>query len=306
VNIVRMKRPEVKLEMICQICGKTRQAFYLQRSEDSKTSIAYMIVLALVGEIRKDIPRIGGRKLHHMLTLEFEKHHIKIGRDQLFDLLRVHGLLIRRRKRAVKTTDSFHWLRKYKNLSAFVNLSSPGQLWVADITYIKTSQGYSYLSLITDAYSRKIVGYALHPTLEAVGCLKALKMALEGKGKQLERLVHHSDRGIQYCCSSYVGMLIKEGVDISMTENGSPYDNALAERMNNTIKNDYTPERIFLNHNEASQHFERVIHSYNNRRPHQSLNYLTPSQAHVMEGTIEKKWKKYPRKAKNAMQGNQD
>jgi putative transposase len=293
-----MKRPNVKLETICQMYGKTRQAYYLQRSEDNKTSLAYIIVLALVAEIRKDIPRIGGRKLLHLLAPEFEKHHIKIGRDQLFDLLRVHGLLVRRRKRSVKTTDSFHWLRKYKNLTELLHLTGPEQLWVADITYIKTSQGFNYLSLITDAYSRKIVGYALHPTLEAVGCLKALKMAIGSRTHCSKELIHHSDRGIQYCCSSYVELLVGEGIEISMTENGSPYDNALAERMNNTIKNDYTPERIYLNNIEASNAFERIVGSYNNRRPHQSLNYLTPAQAHVMEGTIEKKWKKYPRKAK--------
>ncbi len=295
---MRMKRPEINLQLICSLYGKTRQAYYDHRKEENKTSIAYMIVLTLVGEIRKDIPRMGGRKLHHVLVAEFEKHGIKIGRDQLFDLLRFHGLLIRRRKRGVRTTDSYHWLRKYQNLVEVLKLTCPEELWVADITYIKTSQGYSYLSLITDAYSRKIVGYALHPTLEATGCVKALQMAIKQRTYNTPGLIHHSDRGIQYCCSDYVELLKSEAIAISMTENGNPYDNALAERMNNTIKNDYAPEKIYHNQKEAAVTIDRIVHSYNDRRPHQSLDYLTPNQAHLMQGSIAKRWKNYPRKNK--------
>ena len=295
---MRMKRPEIKLEKICSLYGITRQAFYDHRKEENKTSMADMIVLTLVGEVRKDIPRMGGRKLYHVLAPELEAHRIKIGRDHFFNLLRFHGLLVRKRKRYVKTTDSYHWLRKYQNLVELIELHTAEELWVSDITYIKTAAGHSYLSLVTDAYSRKIVGYALHPTLEAEGCIKALEMAISQRTYRSKRLIHHSDRGIQYCCYDYVDLLKSEGIAISMTQSGSPYDNALAERMNNTIKNDYTPGKMYASHNEASQAIDKIIQSYNARRPHQSLNYLTPNQAHRMQGPIVKKWKTYPRKQK--------
>ncbi len=291
--------PKIKVRDLCAVFGVTKQAYYSLRQDQNKTSIASMIVLTLVKEERVDIPRIGGRKLFHKLSPELEKHQIKMGRDHFFDLLRFHGLLIRKRKRMVKTTDSFHWFRKYANLVEDIEIDGPEQLWVSDITYITTVQGFSYLSLITDAYSRKIVGYALHPTLEASGCMKALEMAIGSRHYlSKRRLIHHSDRGIQYCCHAYTDRLMEDHIAISMTQSGDPYENALAERMNNTIKNDYAPGKMYQSHNEASQAIDRIIESYNERRPHQSLNYMTPSQAHQLEGEIGKRWKKYSRKQK--------
>ena len=152
----------------------SRQAYYEAQYQENKTSIAHMIVLTLVKDLRSNIPMLGTRKLLIMLSDEFKKHGIKMGRDQLFDLLRFHGLLMRRRKRMVKTTNSHHWMKKYPNLIQALPLSSAEQLWVSNITYIRTLQGFSYLSLITDAYSRKIVGYSLFETLEAFGPLEAL------------------------------------------------------------------------------------------------------------------------------------
>lgn len=264
-----------------------------------------MLVLTLVKQVREDIPGIGVRKLLYMINPEFERHQIKIGRDHLFDLMRASGLLIRRRKRMIRTTDSFHWYRRYPNKAQHLRVTGPEQLWVSDITYFRTSEGYSYLSLITDAYSRKIVGYSLHPTLEAAGCIEALTMAI-GNRKYLstKNLVHHSDRGIQYCCAAYVHLLNEDQIDISMTQTGSPYDNALAERMNETIKYDYCQKRMYATHEEAVQDLHRVIQSYNERRPHQSLDYLTPEQAHQMEGEIQKRWKKYQRRRSNSLQQN--
>jgi putative transposase len=161
------------LGKLCTLFGVTRQAYYEAEVHARKTSIAHMIVLSIVKELRAEIPLIGTRKLLFQLIPHLEEHGIKMGRDQLFNLLRFHGLLIRRRKRMVKTTDSHHWLKKYPNLIQQMDVTSPEQLWVSDITYIRTLEGFSYLSLITDAYSRKIVGYALYPTLEAVGCIEA-------------------------------------------------------------------------------------------------------------------------------------
>lgn len=297
---MKIRRPDCTLQTLCMQYDVTRQAYYSLRSYENKTSIVSVLALALVREIKKDIPNIGGRKLFHVLAPEFGKHKIEIGRDHFFDLLRFHGLLVRKRKRRISTTDSYHWYRKYPNLIEEYEVTGPEQLWVADITYIKTAQGYSYLSLITDAYSRKIVGYALHPTLEAKGCVEALKMAVSTRKYESKDLIHHSDRGVQYCCAEYIELLKSESIQVSMTQSGNPYDNALAERMNCTIKNDYFTGKMYNGHHEAVADMQRIVTSYNERRPHQSLNYLTPEQAHNMEGEITKRWKKYPYKKKPA------
>jgi putative transposase len=284
------------LGSLCALFGVTRQAYYEAINHATKTSIAHMIVLTLVKETRSDMPLLGTRKALFLLSPEFLKHGIKMGRDQLFDLLRFHGLLIRCRKRMVQTTNSNHWLKRYPNLIKQMCITDPEQLWVSDITYIRTLQGFSYLSLITDAYSRKIVGFSLHPTLEAIGCIKALKMAIASRKHELPFcLVHHSDRGIQYCCTDYVEILKEERISISMTQSGSPYDNALAERVNGIIKNEFYPKRVYQNHKEAEKALSRIITIYNSKRPHSSVNYLTPDQAHNEMGILKKQWKHYNR-----------
>ncbi len=253
-----------------------------------------MVVLTLVKEWRSSMPLIGGRKLMFKLSPQLEEHGIQMGRDQLFDLLRFHGLLVRRRRRTVRTTDSHHWLKKYPNLIQDIMLTAPEQLWVSDITYIRTLEGFSYLSLITDAYSRKIVGHCLYPTLEADGCIEALQMALDGRRNDSPFiLVHHSDRGIQYCSSGYIELLNSADIAISMTQSGSPYENALAERVNGIIKNEFFPKRIYQNHREAKKALTKIIWIYNEHRPHASLDYLTPSQAEKENGELNRRWKRY-------------
>ena len=273
----------------------TRQAFYDAQKQEQNITIAQMIVLCLVRETRQIMPMIGTSKLIQQLTSPLKEHGIKMGRDQLFELLRYQGLLVRRRHRMVKTTDSHHWLKKYPNLTISLALNESEQLWVSDITYIRTMQGFSYLSLITDAFSRRIVGYCLYPTLEAIGCLKALEMAIETRRKG-RKLIHHSDRGIQYCSSAYVDVLKQNEIDISMTQSGSPYENALAERMNGILKNEFYPKRVYQNHKEAVKVLASNIQIYNSKRPHLSLGYLTPDKAHTMVGTFTKSWKEYPKK----------
>lgn len=291
---MRQSHPKESLKRLCALFGVTRQAYYDAQLHDNRTSIANMIVLTLVRDLRREIPILGTRKLLFMLQEEFLKHGIKMGRDKLFDLLRFHGLLIRRRKRMVKTTDSNHWLKKYPNLIKDLTINCAEQLWVSDITYVRTLQGFSYLSLITDAYSRKIVGYALFQTLSAAGPLKALQMALSQRQRAVPFiLIHHSDRGIQYCSTEYVMLLRSEKIAISMTQTGSPYDNALAERVNGTIKNDFFPRIIYKNHEEAEKALSSKITTYNEIRPHDSLDYMTPSLAHERVGPIPKKWKTY-------------
>jgi len=239
------------------------------------------------------MPMLGTRKILFKIEPMLKDHGIKMGRDQLFDLLRFHGMLIRRRKRSIVTTDSFHWLKKYPNLVEDISFCASEQVWVSDITYIKTIEGYSYLSLITDVYSRKIVGYCLHPSLESAGCIKALNMAISSRIFADRSLIHHSDRGVQYCSNSYVDILMDNCIAISMTQNGSPYENALAERMNGIIKSEFIPRKLFRNHEEASKAIDSIIVAYNSQRPHASLNYLTPDVAYTVEGKIQKRWKTY-------------
>ncbi len=254
-----------------------------------------MIVLRLVQDLRDAMPMLGTRKTFFKIEPMLKDHGIKMGRDQLFDLLRFHGMLIRRRKRSIVTTDSFHWLKKYPNLVEDVSVYASEQVWVSDITYIKTIEGYSYLSLITDAYSRKIVGHCLYPSLGSAGCIEALNMALSNRLFLERTLVHHSDRGVQYCSGNYVDILMQNNVAISMTQNGSPYENALAERMNGIIKSEFIPRRCYQNHNEAKIAIDRIIGIYNQQRPHSSLNYLTPDAAYENTGQIQKRWKNYPK-----------
>ena len=299
---MRQSHPKESLKRLCALFGVTRQAYYDAQLHDDRTSIANMIVLTLVKDLRKEIPILGTRKLLFMLQEEFLKHGIKMGRDKLFDLLRFHGLLIRRRKRMIKTTDSNHWLKKYPNLIKELNITCSEQLWVSDITYIRTLQGFSYLSLITDAYSSQIEGYAMSQTLSAAGPLKALEMALSQRRRAVPFiLIHHSDRGIQYCSADYVTILRHEKIAISMTQSGSPYDNALAERVNGIIKNDFFPKMIYKNHEEAEKALSSKIRVYNDIRPHDSLDYLTPSAAHEESGPIPKKWKTYKKQKEVSM-----
>lgn len=240
------------------------------------------------------MPRIGTRKLHYLLTETLQKHQISIGRDKLFDLLAEYGMLVRRRKRRrISTTDSNHPFRKYPNLVRELQVLRPNHLWVSDITYISLKDGFCYLSLVTDAYSRKIVGYCLHPTLKKEGPLQALAMALATLPKRLEApLIHHSDRGLQYCCSDYTTLLENNGISISMTEKGDPYENAIAERVNGILKEEFGLYNDFEDLEYANDTTKQAIDTYNQYRPHASCDYLTPQQAHQKQGLLKTKWKR--------------
>jgi putative transposase len=243
-------------------------------------------------EIRQQMPRIGTRKLHYMLTDTLQKHSIRIGRDKLFDLLSDYGLLVRRRKRKrTNTTDSNHPFRKYPNLIRALEVLRPDHLWVSDITYISLRDGFCYLSLVTDAYSRKIVGYCLYPTLKKEGPIQALKMAVADRVYR-QPLIHHSDRGLQYCCTDYITLLESKAMYISMTENGDPYENAIAERVNGILKSEFALDSDFDNFEKANEAVKRAVSIYNQMRPHASCDYLTPEQAHQKQGLLNTKWKK--------------
>lgn len=287
---MKQEDPRLGISQLCRLFGKTRHAWYDYRWRVQDMGLKDDIVLQHVYAIRKSLPRVGTLKLHQMLTPLLARHRISIGRDYLFDLMREHRLDIRRRKRRVTTTDSRHWMRRYANLAKTMHVIRPEQLWVSDITYIRMNNGWGYLSLITDAYSRKIMGYSFRKDLSAQGCLDAMKMALDNR-IYLSDLVHHSDRGSQYCCKDYIDLLTENGIAVSMTENGDPYENALAERMNGILKSEFELYNSALGFADTSQKISESISAYNQIRPHSSCDYLTPEQAHLQEGILRKRWK---------------
>jgi putative transposase len=295
------------MEVLCGLFGKTRQGWYdaLKRADEEQVwdVLLYNEILG----IRKNQPNAGLRKLKKMLLPFCEAWGIKLGRDKLADFMRENCLFIRKKAYKVQTTHSFHRFHKYPNKTKGLILTRRNQLWVTDITYVRLQDKkgeFAYLTLITDAYSRKIVGWCLFKSLSTQGCLNALKQALTTLTKaETSDLIHHSDRGIQYCSDAYTSILthFKYGsIQISMTENGDPYENALAERMNRTIKEEMLNNRIFATFEQAKEAIDRAIKEYNEVRPHQSLNFLTPQKAHNMTGDIPKRWKKYPVKPKNS------
>ena len=227
-----------------------------------------------------------------MLQAFMQGHQLQMGRDVFFKLLFDSGLLVRKRKRRKPaTTDSFHRYKKYKNLvKEFVSVAS-NQLWVSDITYITLKNCFAYLSLITDAYSRKIVGFYLSKSLGASGSIKALKMALNNN-PDLQRIIHHSDRGVQYCCNAYVGILKNKKIKISMTENGDPLENAIAERVNGILKDELLQE-VYNDLPAAQDGIAKAISVYNHLRPHSSISYKTPAEVHCSNEKVERKWKNY-------------
>lgn len=246
----------------------------------------------MVEKQRQLMPKIGGRKLLELIQPCLPAE-LSIGRDSFFDFLRRKGLLVGKRRRRIKTTYSNHWLHKYPNLiKEFIPICA-NQLWVSDITYVETASGFVYLNLITDAYSRKIVGWAVGKTLEAKYTVQALKMALKQVPRGTEGLIHHSDRGVQYCCSDYVKVLNKNHIQISMTENGDPRENAIAERVNGILKDEWLTQMKLSSIEDAINEIKRIVEIYNRYRPHTSLDMKTPEYAHSQTGKFKKRWKTY-------------
>jgi len=268
---------------ICACFDLKRDAWYKYKRRYHQRAMVKYKVVELVKEERKDQPRVGTRKLLEALHPSFEAAHIKVGRDSLFDILREHNMLIRRKKASCKTTNSYHHFHKYSNLVKDMEITAPNQVWVADITYIRTVKGFCYLALLTDLFSRKIVGYDISDTLELTGCLRALQQALR-QARPAAGLVHHSDRGVQYCSNQYVNELKKHKVRISMTEENHCYENAVAERVNGILKDEFYLDQCFFDTEKAKLATKSAIKLYNNKRLHLSLGYKTPNR--VFESNI--------------------
>lgn len=271
---------------MCDEAGITRQGYYKKKKRRNKKAVNEQLILETVKSIRNVHPRLGGKKLHHMLKNSYKVKE-GIGRDRLFDLLRDNGMLIKRNKK-VKTTESKHSFRVYKNLVKDRCLSRKNEAWASDITYIKTQEGFLYLSLITDMYTRNIVGHHAGSNLEATGCIKALKKALKQKPADM-KTIHHSDRGKQYCCGDYKKLLWRNGARISMTEENHCYENAMAERINGILKHEYGLAETLPNKKIAKKAIKQAIYLYNNKRPHMSLGMRTPASVHYENEGLGKK-----------------
>jgi transposase InsO family protein len=274
------------------LLGFSRQAYYQGKKHIQQKAYESDIIIEEVLRYRKHQKRLGTRKLFHEMQDFLKAHQFQIGRDAMFDLLSEHDLLITRRKRKGSvTTFSRHRFKKYPNIvKGFIPIA-PNQLWVSDITYIHLKEGFAYLSLITDAYSHKIVGFYLNKNLSANGPLKALRMAL-ACNSNITNLIHHSDRGVQYCCDDYVKLLNDNNVKISMTENGDPLENALAERVNGILKTELL-EEIFCDFKTAQHAVAIACSTYNHLRPHGSIDNLKPFEAHQKSGELPKRWVNY-------------
>ena len=298
----------IALARLCGWFGLTRQAYYQNSWQGISTSIEEELILKKVLEIRKYHRRMGTRKLYDLMQIYMEEHGIKMGRDGLFSLLAANNLLVRRRKRRIQTTYSSHWLRKYPNLIRNIELTGANQLWVSDITYWKISTGeHLYISFITDAWSHKIVGYHVAETMEAIESVAALKIALKGIEREKEiNLIHHSDRGVQYCSSEYVSILKARQISISMTENGDPLENAVAERINGILKEEYLDCYEVTNLKQARQLLKASVDLYNNQRPHMSIGNKAPAIIHQSSTKPEKLWKNYYRQKPTFVKQEQD
>lgn len=298
-NLYAMDSRRYKIGVLCGLFGVSRQAYYKHSEDAVMADVAGEgIIVEFIKSVRAKDPGMGGVKIWHMYQREFDSS-FPMGRDRFLDIIDANGLKLRRKMRKPRTTDSSHGLPLFKNLVKSFIPTRPNQLWVSDITYIVLwnkdgTYTFCYLSIILDAYTEEIVGWSIGPTLETAYPVKALRKALRRlDGIADVSLIHHSDRGCQYASREYVSMLRKYGIQISMTENGDPKQNAQAERINSTIKNELLMGMRFRNIEEAKRAVSKAIFFYNTERPHMSIDMLTPAEAAERKGEIAKRWHSY-------------
>jgi putative transposase len=292
----KMQHPHLSINVMCRAMGKSKQAFYKQekvmRPDRVVEKLEYKLaVLEKVKRMKKQLPNCGVRKIKYRLA----RRKVYVGRDMLFTLMRKNNMLVKRKRKYAITTQSKHWFKKYSDTFNSIHVEKPEQAFVSDITYVRIKDEFSYLSLVTDAYSKRIMGNSLSRDLSREGPVNALKEALQNRLYK-HPLLHHSDRGFQYCSHDYVEMLRQNQVAVSMTETGSPYDNAIAERVNGILKSELGLDTVFDDHEQAQRAVELAIKRYNKLRPHLSCGYLTPNQAHKSKNPLLKLWKKRNRK----------
>ena len=272
--------------------GISRQAWHKRQKRKLQVEHQKETVIQLIRGQRKKMPRMGGKKVYHKIKAQLQQLPVKMGRDKLFSFMSENKLLVKRKKNFTKTTHSMHRFRKYPNLIKGLEIKHSEQAWVSDITYIKIENEFWYLCLITDAYSKQIMGQYLSDNLKTEGPLNALKMALSRRKYPHRKLIHHSDRGFQYCSDDYTRLLNDHSIGISMTQSYDPYENAVAERVNGILKDEFELGDGLVNQKHAEREIKHSIAIYNTERPHLSCNYLTPAMAHTQSGVLKKHWKK--------------
>ena len=288
----------IDISLLCSLSGYSRQTYYKHLHHKEKSQVEGELIIERVKDYRKIQKRLGTCKLLWLMAPFLKQHEISIGRDSMFTLLRLNGLLVGKgRSNKPRTTNSNHWMQKHPNLIKHLTPIMAGGLLVSDITYVNLDEGYSFLSLVTDAYSRKIVGFHLSEHLTAAGPIAALGMAIQTYS-DTTGLIHHSDRGSQYCCSDYVGILQENKISISMTQSGDPRDNAIAERVNGILKTELL-EDFYADVQTARISVATAVNTYNYLRPHTSLGMLTPALAHSQVNEQKHLWiSPYHRKLK--------
>ena len=269
------------IKIVCDCFNLKRDAYYKYNRRVKQRKSFEQQLLHMVQKRRKSLPREGIRKLMKSLNQNFEKQQLKVGRDTLFNVLIEHNMLTLRKKYSSRTTNSYHRFYKYNNIIKDIEVNRSNQVWASDITYIRTLKGFCYLALITDMHSRKIVGYDLSDSLELNGCVRALNKAVY-QAKKIKRLIHHSDRGIQYCSNIYTQILKRKKIGISMTEENHCYENAMAGRVNGILKDEFYLDQTFINVAHAKRAAKNAIKLYNEIRLHLSLDFKTPNMVYKL------------------------
>jgi len=279
------------ISRLCLLSGHSRQAYYKHRLLEEEKPLKEELIIQQVTGYRQLQQRIGAKKLFFLVSPFMKLHDMDMGRDAFIEMLRRYNLLNKRFRGKPRTTDSNHWMKKHPDLIKELVPTRSDQLWVSDITYLTLCDSDAFLSLVTDAYSRKIIGFHVSKSLKAEGTVQALEMAVAGR-KKIEGLIHHSDRGTQYCCGDYVDILKDCKISISMTQSGNPRDNAIAERVNGILKMELL-EAVFTDLDAARSAVTTAVNTYNYLRPHSSISMLTPALAHGRVLKLKRRWKNY-------------
>lgn len=293
IRALKMLHPSYSQQELCRSLGVSRQAHHKSSARTVRTVMGREALVPLIREIRKSQPRVGGRKLYKMLEGKVQAMGLPLGRDRFFELLREEGLLLRRRRRRVRTTMSKHGMAVYPDLLKGARIERPGQAMVSDITYWAVPEGFYYVFLVTDVCSHKIIGHCLAQSMDGAHALRALHMALKGSRHALQGQIHHSDRGSQYCYARYVNRLRSHGMRISMTQSGDPRDNAVAERLNGILKNELMEGLAPANFTQGMEMLEEAVRIYNEERLHMSIDLQVPAKAHDLDHRLPRRWKSY-------------